>query len=368
MPWILVVLFFLIKPVYCQTIDSARHQPYIDIAKKIVSAALEDQRGYELLRELCQIGPRLSGSENSSKAIQWAKTKMLNMGLDLVRLQPVMVPHWVRGNVEQAKVIDTGEELSIAALGGSVGTPIDGITAEVLEVQSFEELKKRADEARGKIIFFNRPMDPTKTNTFAAYGEAVNQRVHGAKQAAKFGGVAALVRSITTKYDDVPHVGTMFYSDSFPKIPAAAISLVGADTLSNAIKENSNSKVNLKLSCQTLPNVKSYNVIGEITGLEKPQEIILIGGHFDSWDKGHGAHDDGACCIQILEVLDLFKRLNIKPKRTIRCALFINEENGLRGAKRYAQLADSASTEIHVAAIEADRGAFTPRGFTVDSD
>lgn len=351
-----------------QSVDSAKHEQYLDIATKIVTAALEDQRGYEMFRELCKIGPRLSGSENSMEAIQWAKNKMLSIGLDRVKLQPVMVPHWVRGDIEKVNIMDAGNELSVAALGGSISTPDDGIEAQVLEVKSFNELKKRAHEAKGKIIFFNRPMDPAKLNTFAAYGGAVDQRVHGAKEAAKYGGIAVLVRSITTKYDDFPHVGTMFYSDTIPKIPAAAVSLIGADTLSHALERNPNLKVNLKLSCQTLPDVKSYNLIGEIIGVVKPEEIILIGGHFDSWDKGHGAHDDGACCIQAIEALELFNRLHIKPKRTIRCVFFINEENGLRGAKKYARLADSTSTELHIAAIESDRGAFSPRGFTVESD
>lgn len=365
--WIFVFALIM-KAGHSQHSDSSKHQRHMDTAKRIVAAALSDQRGYEWLRELCDIGPRLSGSENSLRAIDWAKLKMEKMGLDRVMLQPVMVPHWERGEIEMAEIVDSQQRLSIAALGGSIATPHEGLTAGVLEVKSFEELESRAGEVRGKIVFFNRPMDPAKLNTFAAYGEAVNYRLHGAIRAANLGGVAALVRSVTTKHDDVPHVGTMFYSDTVKQIPAAAISLVGADMLSDALMKNPQLQVELNLSCQTLPDAKSYNVIGEIRGSEMPEEIILVGGHFDSWDKGHGAHDDGACCIQTLEVLDLFKRMNIKPKRTIRCVFFINEENGSRGAEKYAQVADSSHTGIHIAAIEADRGAFTPRGFTVDSD
>lgn len=321
-----------------------------------------------MLRELCQFGPRLSGSENSLQAIQWAKQKMEHLGLDRVELQPVMVPHWVRGEVEQAEITESGQKLTVSALGGSIGTAGTSITAGVLEVTSFEELKARASEAKGKIIFFNRPMDPTKLNTFAAYGGAVDQRFRGAVEAARYGGVAALVRSITTRRDDVPHVGSMAYVDTVQQIPAAAISLAGADILSEALQKNPALTVRLQLSCQILPDTQSYNVIGEINGSEKPHEIILVGGHFDSWDKGHGAHDDGAGCIQALEVLDLFKRLNLKPKRTIRCVFFINEENGIRGGIEYGRVADSNKAETHIAAIESDRGALTPRGFTVDGD
>jgi len=366
--WVSISLFIPTVLVYAQSIDSVRHQHYLDISRKMVQTALEDRKGYALLKELCEIGPRLSGSENSLRAMEWAKSTMEQLELEDIVLRPVMVPHWVRGDVEKAAIIGMDTPLAVAALGGSVNTPPDGISAKVLEIKSFDELEDKSDQAVGKIIFFNRPMDATKINTFAAYGGAVDQRVHGASYAAKYGGIGALVRSVTTRYDDVPHVGSMHYADSIEQVPAAAIGLVSADILSNALKENPDLEVKLELSCLTLPDAKSYNVMGEIKGTEKPKEIILISGHFDSWDKGDGAHDDGACCIQSLEVLDLFKRLNIKPKRTIRCVFFINEENGTRGARKYAQAADSSKTEIHVAAIEADRGAFTPRGFAVEGD
>jgi len=328
-------------------------------------------KGYELLGELCEIGPRLSGSGNSLKAIYWARDKMNEMKFDTVWLQPVMVPKWERGKVETAQIaypgIMSGKKLNIASLGGSIGTGEKGITAGVIEVRNFEELRNRKDGAKGKIVFFNRPFDNTFVQTFRAYGDAVNQRFAGAVEAAKAGAVGALVRSITSKYDNVPHVGVMFYADSVKKIPAAAIGLEDADLLSNVIKENPGVKINIKMDCSNNGEVLSYNVIGEIKGNEYPEEIITLGGHFDSWDKGCGAHDDGAPCIQTMEVLDIFNRLNIKPKRTIRCVLFINEENGSRGAKAYADSAESKN-ENHLAAIESDRGAFTPRGFTVETD
>jgi hypothetical protein len=338
-----------------------------EIATAMISTALSEQWGYNKLRELCGIGPRLSGSENSFRAIEWAKNTMENLGLDRVELQPVMVPHWVRGDTEYAGILGD-RELNVGALGRSIATPPEGITAEVYEVKSFEELRANTELAGGKIIFFNQAMDPTYTNTFKAYEVAVKQRSKGAIEAAKAGGVAALVRSVTTKYDNVPHVGAMNYQEQIKKVPAAAVSLIDADNLSNALKEKPDLKVHLMLKCETLPDVESYNVIGEISGLMYPNEIVLVGGHFDSWDKGDGAHDDGAGCIQALEALYLLKHLGIRPQRTVRCVFFINEENGIRGAKQYAEVADMQNDMHHIAAIESDRGAFTPLGFTVDAE
>jgi Zn-dependent M28 family amino/carboxypeptidase len=210
-------------------------------------------------------------------------------------------------------------------------------------------------------------MDPAKINTFEAYGGAVNQRGSGAIEAAKVGGVAALVRSMTTRLDDVPHTGGMHYQDGVPKIPAAAVSTIGANLLSRLLAEEKTVRVRLKLTCQTFPDTPSANVLGELTGTEKPEEIIVVGGHLDSWDKGTGAHDDGAGCVQSIEALRLLKALDLKPKRTIRAVMFMNEENGLRGGEAYAREA-GASKEKHIAAIEADRGGFAPRGFSVDTD
>jgi len=362
-----LLLFFISITLAQITQEKELPQNTEEIARAMIGAALSGKWGYNKLRELCEIGPRLSGSENSLRAITWAKNTMDNLELDRVELQPVLVPHWVRGNIEDAGII-SDKRLTVAALGRSIATPPEGITAEVFEVKSFEELRANPDLARGKIIFFNQPMDPTFTNTFKAYSVAVQQRSKGAIEAAKAGGVAALVRSVTTKYDDVPHVGAMNYEEGIQKIPAAAISLVDADYLSDALKDTPDLKVNLRLDCETLPDAESYNVIGEITGSEYPNEIVLVGGHFDSWDKGDGAHDDGAGCIQALEALYLLKRLEIRPQRTIRCVFFTNEENGIRGAKKYAEIADLQNDLRHIAAIESDRGAFTPLGFTVDAE
>jgi len=369
---VLTLIQILLINYSCKMLETTKENSFnIDehnkIAQIIVETALREQRGYEYLRELCEFGPRLSGSENSMKAINWAYEKMKSLGFDKVWLQPVLVPHWERGNKESCTIPELKKELSVLALGGSIATPVEGITAEVIEVKTFEELEKRKEEAEGKIVFFSRALDQSNVNTFSGYGGAVNQRVSGAIEAAKYGAVGVVIRSITTKYDNVPHTGVMDYVDSLPKIPAAALGYLDADYLSNELKQNPHLKLNLKLNCKTLPDAQSYNVIGEITGTEFPDEIVLVGGHFDSWNVGHGAHDNGAGCIQSLEVLDLMKRLDIKLKRTLRCVFFINEENGARGATEYANYADT-SGQTHLAVIESDRGAFTPIGFYAEID
>lgn len=347
--------------------NSMNIESHTKIAHKIVETALREQRGYEYLRELCEIGPRLSGSENSMKAINWAYEKMKSLGFDKVWLQPVLVPHWERGNVGSCTILQLDKNLSMLALGGSIATPLDGITAQVIEVQIFDELEKKKDRVKGKIVFFNRALDQGNVNTFTGYGRAVDQRVKGAIEASRYGAVGVVIRSITTKHDNVPHTGVMDYNDTIPKIPAAALGNIDADFLSNALKSNPYIQLNLKLNCHTLPDAPSFNVIGEIHGTELPDEIVLVGGHFDSWDVGCGAHDNGAGCIQSMEVLDIFKQLDIKPKRTLRCVFFINEENGVRGATEYANYADT-SKQTHIAVIESDRGAFTPIGFYAETD
>jgi len=351
--------------------DSLTLAKYTIVAEQIVSSALSERKGYEMLRNLCRIGPRLSGSKNSFLAINWAKNKMNELGFDTVWLQPVIVPHWERGNIQEAVVLNFENKplrrLNILALGGSIGTTSKGLIANVIEVSSFEELKERKEEVQGKIVFFSRPIDQAILNTFTGYGGAARQRVYGAIEAAKYGGVGVIVRSLTTQYDNVPHTGSMHYADSLPKIPAASVGYLDADFLSEVLKGDPNIKIKLTLDCVTLPNVQSYNVIGEIKGKEYPDEVILVGGHIDSWDVGDGAHDDGAGCIQSIEALDLFIRLNIKLKRTLRTVLFISEETGLTGAKVYGEFADS-SIQTHLAAIESDRGAFTPLGFSAATD
>jgi len=369
----ILLAFFLIPSAssYSQSKANDETQANIKIADQFVRTALTDRKGYHLLKELTDMGPRLSGSENSVRAIMWAKKKMEEAGFDKVWLQPVMIPHWVRGDVEKAEIsrskLYPNRKLNIATLGGSVGTPQKGITAEVLEVKNFDELKALGAKAKGKIIFMSRPLDPGLYQTFRGYGGAVDQRVFGAVAAAKLGAVGVMIRSITTKYDNVPHTGVMFYNDTIPKIPAVALGYQDADFLSNALKKDSTLKVNIKLNSKTLPDAKSYNLIGQITGSEFPNDVIVVGGHSDSWDKGVGANDDGAGIMQSMEVLDLFKRLEIKPRRTIRCVFFMNEENGGRGGDKYGKYAKESS-EKHIAAIEADAGSGTPKGFSFDSD
>lgn len=321
-----------------------------------------------MLKELISKAPhRLSGSPGAEKAVELTKHMMEQRGFDKVHLEAIMVPHWDRGPVEEAVITRSAMRknipLTVCALGGSIGTPERGIEGEVIEVKSLDEAKALGVSAKNKIIFYNRAFDPTKLNTFQSYGGAVDQRSSGAMEAARVGAVAVLVRSMTQAIDDVPHTGTMHYADTVKKIPAAAISTLDAEMLSSLLSKG-NVRVNLKLSCQTLPDMPSANVVGEITGSEKPEEIIIVGGHLDAWDKGQGAHDDGSGCVQAIEVLNLIKKLGLKPKRTIRAVMFMNEENGARGGKAYPVASERAG-ERQIAAIESDRGGFAPRGFTV---
>ncbi|MBN4066134.1 M20/M25/M40 family metallo-hydrolase [Candidatus Amoebophilus asiaticus] len=341
--------------------------------RKIYDEALTNGKSYELLGQLCnEIGSRLSGSPEADRAVEWARMAMQSLGLGTVYLQEVMVPHWVRGDKEVGKIISSKtlvlKELPVCALGGSIGTGKDGIIGNVIEVYQFEELEKLGREKiEGNIVFYNRPMDPKYISTFDAYSKAVGQRWAGAIRASKYGAVGVIVRSLTLKLDDFPHTGSMGYRDTVKKIPAAAISTKGADFLSKRLKVDRALKFHLKMNCETLPEKKSYNVIAEMKGSEFPDEIIVVGGHLDSWDMGDGAHDDGAGCVQSIEVLRIFRALNIKPKRTIRAVMFMNEENGLKGAKKYAEEA-KLKKEKHIAAIESDAGAFSPRGFGIETD
>ena len=354
-----------------QPAQQPEKKKYQDVADSIIAGALRSGQAYQILSELAVgIGHRLSGSPEAEKAVEWSKNKMKEYGFDNVRLEPVTVPHWVRGKVENASILSSSSSgeipLRICALGGSIGTPPEGITAEVVEVKSFEELRALGSKAAGKIIFFNRSFDRTKINTFEGYSGAVNQRGGGAVEAAKAGGVAALVRSMTPRLDDSPHTGAMNYVDSIPKVPAAAISTLGANALSELLAKNKNVRVQLKLSCEKLEDVESANVVGELRGTEKPEEVVLIGAHLDSWDIGQGAHDDGAGCAHVIEALRLLRDLGFRPKRTIRVVLFANEENGLRGGKAYAT--KKRPGEKHIAALETDAGGFTPRGFGISAD
>ena len=346
------------------------HKVFID---KVYNEALSNGQSYEWLDYLSnEIGGRLSGSINYDRSVKWGKDELNLIGIDSVWLQPVMIPKWVRGAPEYAHIESSpGNTISvpIAALGGSISTPSIGISANVIEVKSFDELNNIGkDSISGKIIFFNRKMDPTLINTFQSYGGSVNQRTQGAAKAAKLGAIGVIVRSMTTSLDDYPHTGSMYYDglELNERIPAAAISTNGAELLSSMLSLNPNIKFFFRQNSKNFPDVLSYNVIGQIDGSERSDEIIVVGGHLDSWDLGDGSHDDGAGIVQSMEVLRILKSLNYKPKRTIRVVLFANEENGLRGGNKYAELAKK-NNETHFFALESDAGGFTPRGFSFDT-
>ncbi len=346
------------------------HKVFID---KVYNEALSNGQSYEWLDYLSnEIGGRLSGSINYDRSVKWGKDELNLIGIDSVWLQPVMIPKWVRGAPEYAHIESSpGNTISvpIAALGGSISTPSIGISANVIEVKSFDELNNIGkDSISGKIIFFNRKMDPTLINTFQSYGGSVNQRTQGAAKAARLGAIGVIVRSMTTTLDDYPHTGSMYYDglELNERIPAAAISTNGAELLSSMLSLNPNIKFFFRQNSKNFPDVLSYNVIGQIDGSERSDEIIVVGGHLDSWDLGDGSHDDGAGIVQSMEVLRILKSLNYKPKRTIRVVLFANEENGLRGGNKYAELAKK-NNETHFFALESDAGGFSPRGFSFDT-
>ena len=355
-----LLAFALFIPVFV----CAQHEATI---KKIYDEALTQGHAYENLRVLCKdVGHRLSGSSGAAAAVEYTKQLMESYGFDTVYLQPVMVPHWVRGKKEVVRAINSEKhgtfEMNALALGNSVGTGPDGVLAEVIEVSGIDEVNKLGKKVEGKIVFYNGQMDKTIINTFGAYGGAVVQRSSGASEAAKYGAKAIVIRSVTNRQDDIPHTGSLRYKALINQIPAVAISTNDADKLSNILKEQT-LKIYIETHSQMLPNVLSYNVIGELKGSESPDEIIAVGGHLDSWDVGEGAHDDGSGCVQAIEAVRLFKALGIKPKRTIRAVMWMNEENGLRGGVEYARVAKEKG-ENHIAALESDSGGFQPIGFS----
>ena len=345
-----------------------------EIIKRIFDNSMSKSKSYELLDHLSnEIGGRLSGSLNAERAVKWGKNELVKRGFDKVWLQEVMVPKWVRGPKEFALIETqpgTTFNVDVCALGGSVATPSVGIKAQVIEVKSFDELKELGkDKIDGKIIFFNKPMKPNEVSTFNSYGLAVNQRVNGAQEAVKYGAIGVIIRSLSLRLDDFPHTGVMSYGDLPPskKIPAAAISTNASEKLSNLLKINPDLKFLLRQQCKQFDDVKSYNVIAEIKGRVYPDEIILVGGHLDSWDLGDGSHDDGAGVVQSIDLLNILNKSGYKPKRTIRVVLFMNEENGLRGASKYAEISKKNSLN-HIFALESDAGGFSPRGFSFTSN
>ena len=333
--------------------------------KKISDEILLQGKAHSNLYTLCKsVGQRLSGSAGMYKGEAWGVQTLKDAGAVNVYLQECMVPHWVRGKKEFAAFTKAkgGNEFNILSIGNAVGTGKAGVNAKVIEVKNFEDLNKRKDEVKGNIVFFNYPFN--KTLLRGAYGDAVRYRSSGASAAAKYGAVAVIVRSVTAAYDDNPHTGALRYNDSFPKIPAVAISTKDADKLSNGLKGIYKfEKLFLRTNCLMLPDTIGHNVIGEIKGTEFPDEIITVGGHLDSWDAAEGASDDGTGMVQSIEILRAFNAAGYKPKRTIRIVLFSNEENGLRGGNKYAEEA-KAKKEKHIMAMESDGGAEYPRGFS----
>lgn len=340
------------------------------VIKNIVDEVMLHSTAYSNLRILCKnVGNRLSGSENYMKAVQLSERLLKEAGADTVYLQECMVPHWERGKKESGEIIfEKGRtvSLNLLALGNSAGTGSKGVRAKVVEVTSMEDIPRLGDKIKGNIVFFNFKMNPTYIYTFDAYSESARSRSRGPSLAAKHGAVGALVRTLSPRLNDVPNTGNSYFNDSFPVIPAVAISTSDAELLSRELKNNNVAAVKIVTHCKTYPNAVSYNVIGEIKGSEFPEEIIIVGGHLDSWDVGEGAHDDGAGVMQSIEVIRTFKAMKIKPKRTIRAVLFANEENGLRGAYAYLNEA-KAKKENHLFALESDAGGFTPRSFGFDA-
>lgn len=353
---IILSLFYL--PGFAQQDDSL-------MIRKIADEILGNGKAYENLRVLCKtVGGRLAGSPQMYKAEAWGQQTLQNAGADKVWLQECKVPHWVRGGEDEAYFMNNSKKqsLDILALGNSVGTGAKGIAAPIMMINSFEELEQHKEEVKGKIVFYNYKFNHSFVKTFSSYADAVKYRGQGPSRAAKYGAVAVLVRSMSHAADNHPHTGGMSYNDSFPKIPAAAVGLKDADILADFLAKNKNGQAYIKTNAKMFNDTIGHNVVGEILGSEFPDEIITIGGHLDSWDPAEGAHDDGAGCVQSIEILRAFKEIGYKPKRTIRIVLFANEENGLRGGTKYAEEA-KAKNEKHYFALESDAGGFTPRGF-----
>jgi len=350
---LLLLPFFAVQPALC---EEDLTTTYREDAGRIIGAALTDEEGWEKLTYLTTVvGARLSGSEQLEQAIEWATETLKGEGFDNVAMQPVDVPHWVRGQESARVLAPIARELAILGLGRSIGTPVEGIEAPAVVVSSFAELEALGHEAvKGKIVVYAVPWE--------GYGETVRYRGDGASRAAVLGAVAVLVRSATGRSIASPHTGALRYSNDAPRIPAAAITVEDAEWMQRLADMGHELRVELRMAAKTLPDARSANVIAEIRGSQYPEEVVVMGGHFDSWDVGEGAHDDGAGCIAAWQALRIIQSLGLQPRRTLRLVLWTNEENGLAGAKAYR---DGVADEIerHVAAIEMDGGAERPLGF-----
>ena len=328
---------------------------YREAADRLIDAALSDSTGWQRLAELVdRFGHRLSGSQALEDANDWILERMEADGLENVRGEPVMVPHWVRGEESVTLIEPRPDDLAMLGLGGSVGTPDGGITAEVLVVSSFDELDERADEAEGKIVLFDVP--------FTSYGETVQYRLNGAVAAARAGAVASLIRSVGPFSMNTPHTGMMSYQVGVERIPHAAITVEDAMMLHRMADRGERIVVRVEMDAESLPDVESRNVIGELRGSERPDEIVVLGGHTDSWDVGQGAMDDAGGVVAAWEAVRLMKALGLRPRRTVRVVGWTNEENGLRGGAEYRN-AHTGEIDRHVLAMESDAGTFDPIGF-----
>ena len=356
-----IILLFTLLFFGCSTNGGNTNQ-LGEIAKKfeknvnlIIDKAMSDSEGYDRLGEMLDtFGPRFSGSTNLEKSLEWIIDEMKKDGLENVHGEEVMVPKWIRGKESAVMTAPWKKDLAVLGLGGSVGTGSKGLSGEVFVVNSFDDLNARAGEAKGKIILYNVP--------FTTYGETVQYRYRGASEAAKVGGIASLIRSVGPYSMNTPHTGTSAYEDGVKKIPHAAITLEDAAMMGRMSKRGITIKVSLYMEGRFVDDVPSQNVMGEIIGSEYPDEVIVLGGHIDSWDVGQGAHDDGGGCVASWQAVKLIKDLGLKPKRTIRAVMWTNEENGLRGGEAYR---DEHLNELdnHILAMESDAGVFKPSGF-----
>ncbi len=342
--------------------------------KRLSDEILTNGKAYDNLRDLTKkIGGRLTGSPQMVKAEQWGLKTLQESGADKAWLQECMVPHWIRGGKDEAEARynaglsqarntqPSSKKLNVLALGNSVGTGAKGILANVILVNSFNELETKKQEIPGSIVFYNYKFNETFVSPFDAYVDAVRYRAQGPSEAAKYGALAVVVRSMSHSTDNNPHTGSLRYDSAYQKIPAVALGLRDADWLSEELMKRKVS-IYMKTMGKFLPDTIGHNVIGELRGTEFPDQYITVGGHLDSWDPAEGAHDDGTGVVQTIEILRAFKMIGFKPKHTIRFVLFANEENGLRGGNRYAEEA-KAKNDKHLFALESDAGGFTPRGF-----
>ena len=329
---------------------------YRDPASRLIGAALTDEGGWTKMQYLCdRIGHRLAGSKGLERAVEWSAAEMKREGLSNVVTPLVKVPHWVRGQESLTMLVPLESAVAMLGLGGSVATPVEGITAEVICVTSYEELEAAgAEKVRGRIVLYDVP--------WQGYGRTVAYRSQGAVRAAKLGAVAALVRSVTPVSLRSPHTGMMSYAEGTAQIPAAAVSVEDAQRIHRLTESGVVVTLRLRMEAKTLPDADSANVIGEIAGREKPEEIVVMGGHSDSWDVGQGAQDDACGCVAAWQGILLAKQLGLRPRRTLRVCLWVNEENGLRGGAAYREWA-GATVKNHVAAVEMDGGAEKPAGF-----